>query len=115
MTHQALLLKLCQDAELRLDRTLGGVMHVEHASQIDDIEHIQAQITEIVVNRLGQFFGREGWDPRSILATPGANLSDDDQVVRKGMQRLADKLVGYVRAVEIAGINMVHFVRNGLA
>ena len=31
------------------------------------------------------------------------------------MQGLTDKLVGDVRAVEIAGIDMVYAVRNGLA
>src|ERR1700722_10066317 len=77
MTHQTLPLKVGEDGERRFERTLGGVMHVEHAAQVDYVEHIQTQIAEVVVDRLSEFFAREGRDPRSILAAPGADLGDD--------------------------------------
>ena len=42
VTHQTLALKLDQGGERRLDRPFRGVMRVEHAAQVDDVEHIQA-------------------------------------------------------------------------
>jgi hypothetical protein len=54
--------------ELHLDRPLGRAVHVEHDAQIDDVQHLQAQVAQIVVDCLGQFFGRESRLPRSILA-----------------------------------------------
>ncbi len=58
-------------------------MHVEHAAQIDDLEHIQAQIAKFVVNCR--------------------------------VERLADDLIGDVRAVEVRGIDVVHAIRDGRA
>jgi len=42
-------------------------MQVEHAAEINHVEHIQAQIAKIVMHRLGQFFTRESrvHDPSS--------------------------------------------------
>jgi len=51
---------------------------------------------------------------RCVATAPRADFGGDDQVVRIGMQRLANDLVSRVRAVEIAGVNMVD-ARRGLA
>jgi len=72
-------------------------MHVEHTAQVDDLEHIQAQIAEILVDRLREFLAREGWNPRAIRAAPGADLGDDDEIIAIGRQRFPDDLVGDVR------------------
>lgn len=90
-------------------------MGVRHAAKIDHVQHIQTQIAEIVVDRLSQFPRREGRDPRSVLAAPGADLGDDDEVVGIGRERLADQPVGDVGAVEVAGINVIYSARDGLA
>ena len=42
MPDESLALQLHKRGERRLDRALGGPMHVEHDSQVDEIEHIQA-------------------------------------------------------------------------
>ena len=63
VAHQALPLELGQRRERRLDRPLGRAMHVEHDAQIDHVEHVEAEIAQIVVHRLRQFFAREGRDP----------------------------------------------------
>src|SRR5580692_8669776 len=90
-------------------------MHVEHAAQIDDVEHIDPEIAQIVVHGLCQFTQRHRRNPRSIGAAPGANFCDDGEIVRVGVKRLADDLVGDVRPVEIAGIDVVLALRYGLA
>ena len=74
-----------------------------------------AEIAQVVVHRLGQLFGRERREPGSILAAPGADLGDDDEIVGIGVQRLADQLVGDVRAVVVAGVDVVDAARDGLA
>ena len=81
MAHQALPLQLGQDGERLLDRAFGRAMHVEHDPQVDDVEHVEAEIAQVVVHRLRQLLGREGRHPRSVRAAPGADLGDDDEIV----------------------------------
>ena len=107
VADQALALQLGEHGERRLDRALGGAVDAEHAAQVDHLEHVEAEVAQVVVHRLGQLGGREGRQPGAVLAAPGADLGDDDEVVGIGMQRLADDLVGDVRAVEIAGVDVV--------
>jgi hypothetical protein len=64
---------------------------------------------------LGQFLGRHSRNPRAILAASGADLGDDDEIVWIRVQRLANDLVGDVRSVKVAGVDVVHAVRDGLA
>ena len=54
MADQSLPLKLGQRGERLLDRTLGGPVDVEHDAQVDDVEHVEAEVAQIVVHRLGQ-------------------------------------------------------------
>ena len=56
-----------------------------------------------------------GRKPRSIIAAPGADLGDDNQIFGIGMQRLADQPVGDMRAVVVAGVDMVHSGSDGFA
>ena len=115
VTHQALPLQFGEHGERRLDRAFGGSMDAEHAAQVDHVEHIEAEIAQIVVHRLSQLLGREGRNPRSVRAAPGADLGDDDEIVGIGMQRLADELIGDVRAVEVAGVDVIDAARDRLA
>ncbi len=67
------------------------------------------------MDRLCQFFAREGRDPRSVLAAQGADLGDDDEIVAIRTQRLANDVIGDVRAIEVGGVDVVDSARNGLA
>src|SRR6185312_9555013 len=107
VTDQALALKVGEYSELRFDRAFGGAVHVEHAAKVDDIEHVEPEIAQVVVHRLREFLRGHGGKPRSVGASARADLSDDDEIVRIGMQRLADDLIGDVRAVEIAGVDVI--------
>jgi hypothetical protein len=46
--------------------------------------------------------------PGTIGAAACADFGHDDQIIRIRMQRLSDDLIGYLRTVEIAGIDVVH-------
>jgi hypothetical protein len=39
------------------------MMRVDHDAEIDHVERIEAEMMQIVVNRLGQFLGRESRIP----------------------------------------------------
>ena len=90
-------------------------MHGEHAAQVDHLEHVEAQIAEVIVDRLRQFFARERRNPRAILAAPRPDLGDDDEIIGIRVERFADELVRDVRAVEVARVDVVHPTRDGLA
>ena len=57
----------------------GGSVDVEGGAEVDDLQHVQPQIAEIVVHRARQVAGRESWVPRSVRAAPGADLGYDHQ------------------------------------
>ena len=84
-------------------------------AQIDDLEPVEAQVAQVVVHRFRQVCGRGRRVPRLVGAAPCAEFRDDDEVVRVQMQGFADQLVGDVRTVDIAGIDVVDVARHGLA
>jgi hypothetical protein len=83
-------------------------MDIEHDAQVDHVEGVQAEVAQIVVHGLGQLLRRERRTPRGIVAAQRADLGDDDEIVAIGVQRFADDLIGDVRAVEVAGVDVVH-------
>ena len=57
MADQALSLQLGERGERRFDRPFGGPVHAEHDAQVDDVEHVEAEVAQVVVNRARQFLG----------------------------------------------------------
>ena len=51
VTHEALPLKLGEHGERRLDRPFGGSVDRTHDPQIDDLEHVEPEVAQIVVDR----------------------------------------------------------------
>src|SRR3546814_3546512 len=47
------------------------------------------------------------WKPRGILAAPNADLSHNHKVWVVGVKRFANDLISDVRAIKIAGVDMV--------
>jgi hypothetical protein len=115
MTDEPLALELGQGGERRLDRALGRPVDVEHEAQIDDIERVDAEVAQIVMDRARKLGGRHRKVPRRVRAAPRADLGDDDEIVGIGMERFANELIGDVRAVVVARINMIDPARNRLA
>ena len=75
----------------------------------------EAQIAQVVVDALDQIFTRTVKNPGAVVATASAYLGDEGEVFRVRMQGFLDDLVGDVRAVEVAGVNMVDAGSDGLA
>lgn len=90
-------------------------MCVEHAAQIDHIEDFDAEIAEVVVDCFGEFSSREGRKPRSILAASRTNFGSDQEVVGIRIQRLVNQLICDMRAIKIAGVDVIDAERNGFA
>ncbi|GMO59683.1 hypothetical protein BwSG20_13130 [Bradyrhizobium ottawaense] len=63
MPYQALTLEIGQDVQRRFDRALGRAMPVDNDAKVDDIECVDPEIFQIVVDRLGELFAREGRIP----------------------------------------------------
>ncbi|EAU69609.1 hypothetical protein STIAU_2984 [Stigmatella aurantiaca DW4/3-1] len=115
VAHQPLLLEPGQHREWRLDGALCGSMSAEHEAQVHHVEGLQAQVAQVVVDRLSQLLGGEGREPGAILAPPGADLGDDDEIAGIGRERFADQPVRDVRAVVVAGVDVVDPARDRLA
>ena len=58
---------------------------------------------------------REGGDPGLVFAAAGAYFGDDDETRGVGVERLLDDLIGDVRAVEVAGVDVVDSGGDGFA
>src|SRR5580698_4141428 len=54
-------------------------------------------------------------NPGLVCAPASADLGDNHEAIRIGMERPLNKLIGHMRTVEVAGINMVHARLYGLA
>ena len=115
VADEALPLELGQGCQRRFDRPFGGAVRREHGPQVDDLENIEAEVAQVVVDRLRQLLGREGRVPGFVVPTPGADLGDDHEVVGVGRQRFADQLVRNVRPVEVAGVDVVDAALNRFA
>src|ERR1051325_4510078 len=107
MANQPLTLQFGQHRQGLLDRPFRRFRESAH-TQIDDIESFEAKISEIVMNASDDLFPRERGNPRFIRTTTCAHLRNNHEVVRKGMQRFLDDLIGYVRTVEVARVYVVH-------
>ena len=108
MSHESLPLQVREDGDSRVDQLAGTISVVEHVAKIDDVEHVDAQISQVVVHRSDQLVGRCRFEHRSIGPAPCADLGDDDEIIRIWMERLANQLVRDVWAIVIAGVDVVH-------
>lgn len=52
VSDQSLVLQFGQRGERRFERALGGAVDVEHAAEVDDLEHVETKVTQIVVHGL---------------------------------------------------------------
>src|ERR1700733_2119911 len=90
-------------------------MDAKNAAKVDHIEHIQAKVSQVVVHRLDQLWRGESRSPGSVCAAPGSDFGHDEQIIGIRMQRLANQLIGDVRTVVVAGVDMVHTARHRFA
>ena len=112
--HEALLLKSRQGGQRFLDRAFGRALAI-HDPQVHHVHHLAPKVTKVFVDRALQILLRHRRVPGTVRAPEGPDLGHEGQAVRIGMQRLADNLVGNVRAVEIARVDVVHAAFDRLA
>src|SRR5262249_57966244 len=51
---------------------------------------------------------RKSMNPRFVLTPPRSQFCYNNEGIRIGMERLLDNLIRHMRAVEVAGVDMVH-------
>ncbi len=114
MADEALLMQLRQRGELWLDRPFARLVDLSHDPEIDDVDRLDAQITQVVVDRTDEVVRRESGKPRCVGAANRADFGHDGEPGPIGTQRLGDDLVGDVGPVEVAGIDLVDATFDGL-
>lgn len=106
MLDEALLLEFGEDGEGCGDGAFGWAFEAAY-SEVDDVELVEAEVAEVVVDAVDDLLTGECGDPGCVCAAASTDFGDDDEAVRVGMERLFDDLVGDVRAVEVAGVDVI--------
>jgi hypothetical protein len=111
MTDQALLLEFGERGEGFLDGAFDWAGDAADA-EIDDVEGVERQVAEVVVYGVDELLTRERVDPGLVFAAAGADLGDQYEAFRIGVECLFNDLVGDVRAVVVAGVDVVDAGRD---
>jgi len=67
------------------------------------------------VSAVDELLAGERRDPGCVFAASGAEFGDDDEAVWIGVDGILDDLVGDVRAVEVAGVDVIDVCCDGFA
>ena len=113
MADQALSLELGERGERLLDRFLARPVAASHEPQVDDVENVDAEVPDSCRGRRWQGPRARSPGSRGVRATHRPDFGHDHEVVRIGVKRLSDQLVGDVRAIEIAGVNVIDSAPHG--
>src|SRR5579863_4930228 len=62
-----------------------------------------------------QLLARKSGNPGLVCPATSPKLSDDHKIIRVGTQSLLDNLIGHMRTVVVAGVDMVDAGPHGLA
>src|SRR5579862_5121190 len=83
--------------------------------EIYNLQRIEAQVAQIVMYGIDNLLPRACVKPGTVGAAASADFGHDHQVIGVRVQRLLNDLISYMRAVEIAGIDVVHARCDSLA
>src|SRR5258705_5018584 len=114
MTDQSLTLEFREHGQRLLDRSFRWFREPSNA-EIHDVESVETKISKIVINAIDEFLARQSRNPGLVFTPAGTDLGDDQEICGIRMKRPLDKLIGDMRAVVVAGIDVVHTRINGLA
>ena len=78
-----------------------------HQPQVGRAELLDTQRPQVVLHRGAKLLRSLGGRPATVGVANRAELGDDHQVLRVGVQRLADQLVGHVRPVVLGRVDVV--------
>src|SRR5262249_45777589 len=107
MADESLMLEFGEHSQRLLDGSVRGPLDSPD-SQVDNIELIEAEISQVIMNRVDEFLAAKSVNPGLVCSPASAHLGVDHQSVRIGMQRLLDYLIRHVRTIKVARIDMVH-------
>ena len=82
-------------------------MPIAPQPHVDDVQRIQVQVTQVVLDRRPQFRWRLRRVPRLVRFPPRTHLRHQHQVFGVREQRFVNELVHHMRAVEVAGVNVI--------
>ena len=57
VAHETPLLEFGQDGQRRFDRSFCRAVRIEHDAKVDEVQHVEPEVAQIVVHRLAQLFG----------------------------------------------------------
>ncbi len=114
VTNESLLLEFGEHGQRFRDGSLGWP-HDSSNPKIDDIQFVETEVSEIVVNAVDQLLTRKSMDPGFVFTSASAYLGDNHQAIRIGMERLLYDLIGHMRTVKVAGVDVIHAGLNGLS
>lgn len=75
-------------------------MDAEHAAGIEDIGHIQPQVSQIVVYGLLNFLGLKRRQPTAVRIAARTSLGRDCEFVGIEKQRFANEAIGHMRSCQ---------------
>ena len=114
MTNQSLTLEFGSTVSgSSMDPSDGSIDSPD--AEVDDVQRVEPEIAEIVMDGIDQLLTRKRMKPGLVRAPASADFGDDHQSIGIGMKRLLDDLIGHMRTVIVAGIDMVHAGRNRLS
>jgi hypothetical protein len=67
------------------------------------------------MDRIDQFLARKSRNPRLVGSPASAHLGDDHESGRIWVERLLDNLIGHMRTIVVARIDVVHPSLDGLS
>ena len=115
MADESLLLEFGEGGDLLLNGTVAWAVALAEEAHVDDVEGIEAEVAEIVVHGRDEFGRGRCRVPGALRAAPAANLGDEGEAGRIGVERFANDLVGDVGAVVVAGVNVIDAGGYGFA
>ena len=88
-----------------LGQKVGG--HGPHQAEVDEVHPLHLQRSEVVFDAGPQLGGRLRGQPAAPVVAATADLGDELEVVRVGVQCLADQVVDDVGPVVLGGVDVV--------
>src|SRR5207244_5991835 len=114
VTYKSLPLEVGKHGQRFLNRCFRWLGESSHP-KIDDIEYIKSEISQVVVNGVDQLPTGKSMNQVFVVASASAHLGHDHTINRIGMECLLDDPIGYMRAIVVAGVNVVHAGLDRLA
>src|SRR5580704_13687945 len=69
---------------------------------------VEAKIVQILMNGIHQLLAGKSVQPGFVWTSTSAYFGDDHEILGIRLERLLDKVIGDMRPVVVAGVNVVH-------